>query len=97
MVAASDVSERLNLDEIILGLVEDLKALRRNEISVRDARARADLGREILRGVRLVIEARKFIAGKALPLNDATPKHKRGEGRQQERETDAARNDNPNG
>lgn len=68
MAAPRDISERLNLDEIIGGLAGDLQALRNGTISVRDARARADLGREILRGVRLVVEAQKFLAGAALQI-----------------------------
>lgn len=62
------ISDRLDLDSIIRGLVGDLKDFREGLISSRDARIRAELAREILRGVRLVIEAQKFMEGRALPV-----------------------------
>jgi hypothetical protein len=65
--APKNISERLDLDSIIRGLVGDLKEFRAGKISSRDARIRAELAREILRGVRLVIEAQKFMEGRALP------------------------------
>lgn len=67
----ASIPERLSLDDVILGLVSDLKGLRAGTVSVRDARARADLGREILRGVRLVIEAQKFMEGHAKQIPSA--------------------------
>jgi hypothetical protein len=65
--APRDLSERLDLPQIIKGLAADLRNLREGTISVRDARARADLARELLRAVRLVVEAQRYIEGQALP------------------------------
>lgn len=62
-----DLGEKLGLPEIVFGIASDLKALRESRISIRDARARAELARELLRAVRLVIDAQKFIEGQALP------------------------------
>jgi hypothetical protein len=62
-----DLGERLGLPDIVLGIAQDLKDLREARISIRDARARAELARELLRAVRLVIDARKFIEAQALP------------------------------
>ena len=61
------LADQLDLKRVIGGLIGDLDDLRAGTISVRDARARADLAREILRGVRLIVEAQKFLSGQALP------------------------------
>lgn len=61
----ADIAPRVDLDEIIADLVGDLKGLRSGAISVKDARARAEIAREIMRGFRLVIEARKFLMANA--------------------------------
>lgn len=66
-----DLGEKLGLPEIVLGIANDLKALREGHISIRDARARAELARELLRAVRMVIDAQKFIEGQALPAPTA--------------------------
>lgn len=59
------MSEALNLGDLITGLVSDLKDLRTGKISVREAHARAELARQILRGVHYVVTAQKFIDGQA--------------------------------
>lgn len=68
----SDIAPRVDLDEIIADLLGDLKAVRVGTISLRDARVRAEIAREIMRGFRLVIEARKFIAANAKPIPEIT-------------------------
>jgi hypothetical protein len=62
------LGQRLDLNQILKGLAGDLKALRGGEISVQQARVRAELAREFLRGVRLLVEAEKFISVRALPV-----------------------------
>lgn len=63
-----EVSPRVDLDEIIADLVGDLRELRAGKLSTKDARVRAELAREVMRGFRLVIEARKFLAQNAKPI-----------------------------
>lgn len=77
---AAPLAERFKLDNLIDDLAEDLRALRAGRISVRDARARADLAKQILRGVHYVVIAQKFMAERALPVPDSppTPPRKRG-------------------
>lgn len=58
---------RLNLGGLITGLMSDLTELRAGKISVRDAHARAELARQILRGVHYVVQAQKFLEGQVLP------------------------------
>lgn len=82
----SDLAPRVDLDEVIADLVGDLKELRAGALSVKDARARAALAREVMRGFRLVIEARKFLAMNAKPIReigsgaDPEPPKRRGRG-----------------
>lgn len=80
----ADLAPRVDLDEVIADLVGDLKELRAGTLSVKDARARAELAREVMRGFRLVIEARKFLAMNAKPIReigsaaDSEPSKRRG-------------------
>lgn len=64
---ASSLSESLNLQSLIAGLMGDLKALRDGKISIQDAKARAELARQILRGVHYVVQAQKYLSSQALP------------------------------
>lgn len=77
--APESLSERLNLQDLIADLVGDLKQLRAGQISVREARARADLAKQILRGVHYAINAQKFLAdqAKVLPPPDESPRRPR--------------------
>lgn len=70
------LAESLNLSTLITDLAGDLKALREGRISVRDAQARAELARQILRGVHYVVTAQKFIESQAMSL--PVPPKKRG-------------------
>lgn len=53
-------------------LIGDLRDLRRGKISVKDARARAELARQVLRAVHYVVAAQKFIEQAALPVPPPT-------------------------
>ena len=56
----------INFEQIITGLANDLKALRRNEISIQQARASAELGKQIFAGARIMISARKMLEQEAV-------------------------------
>lgn len=58
---ATPLSDRLGLEGVILGLAHDLSLLRAGQISVEDARVRAEMSKQILNGVRLVVNAQKFL------------------------------------
>lgn len=80
--APQTLSERLNLSDLVSGLVGDLRLLREGKISVRDAHARAELARQILRGVHYVVSAQKYLDGTLLPPPAAAkPKATRGKGK----------------
>jgi hypothetical protein len=72
--APSSLAESLNLANLIADLMGDLRALREGKISNRDAHARAELARQILRGVHYVVQAQKFLSLQALPNPDAEGK-----------------------
>lgn len=60
---ASPVADGLGLRDVVLGLVGDLQQLRANNISTHDALARAALAKQIFNGVRLYLQASKFLEG----------------------------------
>lgn len=75
--APTSLADRFSLDDLIVGLAGDLKALREGKISVRDAQARAVLAKQILRGVHYVVMAQKFIEGRALPAPEQRERKRR--------------------
>jgi hypothetical protein len=82
----STLAERFDLQGLIDGLAGDLKLLREGKISIRDAQARAVIAKQILRGVHYVVQAQRYLEGRALPApggNSETPRrtassHRRG-------------------
>ena len=69
----SPLDEQFSLEDVIKGLAADLSELRAGKISIDDAKARAELGKQIMNGVRLVINARKSLEGGARQIGKATP------------------------
>lgn len=59
------LASKFNLDDVIVGLADDLKSLRAGDISPADAAVRAGLAKQIMNGVRLVISAQKFLEQRA--------------------------------
>lgn len=59
------LTQRFNLMSFTDDLIADLAALRAGQITVREARARADLAKQVLRAVHYVVTAQKFIEGRA--------------------------------
>ncbi len=68
---SAPVSDRLNLEDVITGLVGDLRALRAGEISVGDAQARALLAKQIFNGVRIYLNGMTLLSGSAKPAEIA--------------------------
>lgn len=67
---ALDTMGALNIVGITSGILDDLDKLRSGEISVSDARARADLARQALRAVGYVLQAQKLLSDAALQIGD---------------------------
>lgn len=63
------LTERFNLATFTDDLIGDLRQLRAGTITVREARARAELARQVLRAIHYVVTAQKFLMdnAKALP------------------------------
>lgn len=65
MVSARDntspIGDKFSLDSVIDGLAKDLAALRAGQISLDDARIRAEMAKQIFNGVRLVINGRRML------------------------------------
>ena len=68
---SSPVSDRLGLQDIILGLADDLSAMRAGQISPQDGIARATVAKQLFNGVRLYLQAIKTLEAVA---QDATPR-----------------------
>lgn len=62
---ASPLNERFSLDDIVHGLAEDLRLLRAGKISIDQAKASAELAKQLMNGVRLVINAQKMLEDRA--------------------------------
>lgn len=63
--AASPLGERFNLETVIQGIADDIASLRAGTISVDDARVRGELAKQFMNGVRLVINAQKYLEERA--------------------------------
>jgi len=70
---AAPLSDHFSIDAIIGGLASDLSNLRAGTISVEDARVRAELAKQIFNGVRMVINAQKFLSVNAKQISAAAP------------------------
>lgn len=68
---SAPVSERLDLDNVIRGLCEDLTLLRAGKIAVNDAIARSLLAKQIFNGVRIYLSASKLLTGKATQVPES--------------------------
>lgn len=62
------MAERFNLMTFTDDLIGDLRALRSGRISVRDAHARAELAKQVLRAVHYVVTAQRYLGDRALPV-----------------------------
>lgn len=62
---SAPLGERFHIDRVVLGLASDLDALRAGKISVDDARVRAEMAKQIMNGVRLLLNARKSLEAEA--------------------------------
>ena len=67
------LSKRFNLLNFTDSLIDDLEQLRAGKISTREAATRAELARQILRAVGLIVTAQKYMEGQAIPLPGPKP------------------------
>lgn len=62
---ASPLGERFNLETVIQGIADDIGELRLGHITVEDAKVRAELAKQFMNGIRLVIHAQKYLEERA--------------------------------
>jgi hypothetical protein len=68
------LGDRFSLDEVINGIAVDLADLRAGRITIEDARVRAELAKQYLAGIRMVVSARKYLEESAKLIGqDAAP------------------------
>jgi hypothetical protein len=65
---AGPLTERFNLVDFTDSLIADLQALRAGQISIRDAMARAEIAKQVLRSVGFVVSAQKYLSDNAKPV-----------------------------
>lgn len=64
------LTDRFNLMEFTDSLILDLQALRAGRISVKDAMARAEIAKQVLRSVGFVVTAQKYLSENAKPVKE---------------------------
>lgn len=62
---AAPLGERFNIESVVQGIADDIRELRAGKISVEDARVRAELAKQFMNGIRLVINAQRFLEERA--------------------------------
>jgi len=68
-IESSPLTERFDLLGFTDSLIMDLQALRAGKISVKDAMARAEIAKQVLRSVGYVVSAQKYLSERAKPVN----------------------------
>jgi hypothetical protein len=58
---ARTLDEQFDIATIVRGLASDLQQVRNGTMSIQQASAQADLAKQLFNGLRLVIQARKFL------------------------------------
>lgn len=61
-------TEIVNLRELITGLASDLADLRAGRITIHEARVRAELGKQVFNGMRLVLSGQKYLEASLKPV-----------------------------
>lgn len=62
---ASPLGDRFSIELVIQGTADDLRDLRSGKIGVEDARVRAELAKQFMNGVRVMMNAQKFLEERA--------------------------------
>lgn len=70
VIETGPITERFNLLSFTDDLIVDLQSLRSGTISVKDAMARAEIAKQVLRAVSLVVSAQKYLSENAKPIKE---------------------------
>lgn len=68
----SNIGSEFDIPAVIRGLHQDMLDLRAGKITAKDAQVRADLAKQMFNGLRIVVQAQKFLSArmKSLPSNE---------------------------
>jgi hypothetical protein len=61
----TDIGNAFDVPTIIRGLSQDLADLRTGKITVKEAQTRADIAKQIFNGMRIMVQAQKFLSSRA--------------------------------
>ena len=64
------LTDRFNLMDFTDSLILDLQSLRAGKISIKDAMARAEIAKQVLRSVGFVVSAQKYLSDNAKPIKE---------------------------
>ncbi len=67
----ADIGTEFDIPSVIRGLHQDMLDLRAGRITAKDAQVRADLAKQMFNGLRLVVQAQKFLSASARQLPSA--------------------------
>lgn len=67
--ADTGIPDGINLAEFTKSLIGDLNGLRSGRVSIQQGRAIAELARQIIRSMHLVVSAQRLIESRAKPIN----------------------------
>lgn len=63
----------IDLAAFTKSLIADLEGLRTGKVSVQQARASAELARQVIRSMHLIVTAQRLIESRALPVPSQQP------------------------
>lgn len=66
-IESAPLTEKFNLINFTDSLICDLTLLRAGKITTKDAMARAELAKQVLRSIGLVVQAQKYLSDQAAP------------------------------
>ena len=67
-MAPGDILDSIDLRSFVVQLINDVKLMRAGKMTVHKARAIADLSKQALRGVHLMLEGAKYLEQGAKPI-----------------------------
>jgi hypothetical protein len=65
----ADLGETFDVPGLIRGLHGDLVELRTGKITPSEAQVRADIAKQIFNGLRLMVQAQRFLSNNAKPVS----------------------------
>lgn len=65
----ADVGEEFDLTQFIRELHQDLKDHRAGKITTLELQARAETAKQCFNGLRMIVQAQRFLSGRAKPIS----------------------------